>query len=228
MIKNIKSPAYIIGLYLAVVSMAACETTTASSVPLKLNEILAVSDTESDWLEIYNTSGDEISLAGIQLRDSNNYWTFGSGTIKALAWLKVICDGSGKAGKTNFKLTSKGEQVSLYDADGALMDQVTYPSLKKDTSWGRVPDGTGAWTAQGSPSPGKANISGAPGDAGPAPDKGSTPDSGGKTKDSGGKTKDSGGKTKDSGGKTKDSGGKTKDSGGKTKDTSVPDLAKVD
>jgi len=221
MMKKTKSTAYIIGLWLVVVSLAACETTTASTVPLKLNEILAVSDTESDWLEIYNSSGSEISLAGIQLRDSNNYWTFGGGTIKAQAWLKVVCDGSGKAGKTNFKLTSKGEQVSLYDADGALIDRVTYPSLKKDTSWGRVPDGTGTWTALGTPSPGKANISGAPGDAGPVPDKGSTPDTGGTTKDSGGKTKDTGTKTKDTG-------TKTKDTGTKTQDTGIPDLAKVD
>ncbi len=154
-----------------VATIGACDdSSSSSSSTIKLNEILASSDTDPDWLELYNPSDGEISLAGYELRDNNNFWTFSEGSIGAGEFKQVICDGSGQGGKTSFKLTSKGEQVSIHDAGGALIDRVVFPALSKDTAWGRIPDGDGAWTALATPSPGKPNIEGAPPDGGLSPD----------------------------------------------------------
>lgn len=161
--------------------LAACSDD--SSIGLKLNEIQAANPDDDDWLEIYNDSDAEVSLAGVQLRDSNRYWTFAGGKLAPGAFLKVVCDGKGKAGTTNFKLSATGEQVTLLDKESNKLDQVVFPALRSKTSWGRIPDGSGNWTALGAPTPGKANLAGAPGDMGPQLDSAVKKDAGVKKPD---------------------------------------------
>ena len=43
----------------------------------------------------------------------------------------------------NFKLSSGGESLLLSDSDGTLVDSVEFPELETDTSYGRIPNGTG-------------------------------------------------------------------------------------
>ena len=100
-------------LSLVIVVGLACLATACSSSDgdsdgssIKLNEILALSDSQSDWIELYNPTSSDVALTGYVLQDQSNYWVFSTGTIKAGSFLQVICDGSGKAGKANLKVTS--------------------------------------------------------------------------------------------------------------------------
>lgn len=208
-------------IHVLLAALLAAGCSDSASVSLKLNEIQASNPDDDDWLELFNDSDAEVSLAGVQLRDTNSYWTFAGGTLAAGGFLKVTCDGKGKSGTTNFKLSSDGEQVTLLDADGALLDRVVFPALRSKTSWGRVPNGSGAWTVLGTPTPGKANVAGAPVDGGMTPDKtadnkdggGAKPDKTADNKDSGGAKPDKTAMKADSITPQKDAGISTNDNG---------------
>ncbi len=153
------------------------DVTSTGAVGIKLNEVLALSDTSDDWLELHNPSDQDVDLGGFVLQDQGNYWTVPQAKLAAGAYLQIICDGSGSGGKASFKLTSKGESLTLKDSDGQVLDRVTFPALQSGKSWGRVPDGTGAWTGLDRPTPGAANTGGQAGDgAALATDGGVNPD----------------------------------------------------
>lgn len=138
--------------------LGACTSTGGGVKDVKLNEVLALSDTQGDWLELHNVSHERVSLAGLGLRDSSNYWAFGDETIEAKGFVRVFCDGSGLAGRASFKLSSAGEPLTLLDGDGNVLDEVTYPQMRNNLSWGRFPDGEGDWTFLEEPTPGAANV----------------------------------------------------------------------
>ncbi|TAH40730.1 MAG: T9SS type A sorting domain-containing protein [Bacteroidetes bacterium] len=56
-----------------------------------------------------------------------------------------------------FKLTRTGETVYLYNASSSIIDQVVYPGLELDNSYGRAPDGNSSWCYFGTPSPDATN-----------------------------------------------------------------------
>jgi Lamin Tail Domain len=155
---------------LGLLLLGACsDTATATdggAQGLRLNEVLAKSESGSDWLELYNTSDAEVSLTGLGLRDSNANWTFEEGTVTANGFVRVFCDDSGVNGRASFKLSSAGESLTLVDGAGATLDTVTFPAQKSDVSWGRHPDGTGEWSFLEQPSPAAANVKGAATDGG--------------------------------------------------------------
>ena len=60
-----------------------------------------------------------------------------------------------------FKLDKAGEAVGIFDStsDGfVVMDSLTYGLQETDISWGRHPDGNGAFVAMRQPTPGQPNI----------------------------------------------------------------------
>lgn len=134
----------------------------AEELNLKFNELSAKHSVKgvADWLEIYNPSDSEVSLAGLQLKDSNSgtVWDFPADTkIPGKGFLQVVCDDSGTDGHTNFKLSAGGETVTLQTSDGQVIDTVTYPSQENDVSWGRATDGEGGWKQFTIPTPGQSN-----------------------------------------------------------------------
>jgi hypothetical protein len=58
---------------------------------------------------------------------------------------------------TNFKISSRGETLYLYDGTGVLMDSLMVPVLSGDVSYGNVP-GSDDFRIFESPSPGEINI----------------------------------------------------------------------
>jgi hypothetical protein len=58
---------------------------------------------------------------------------------------------------TNFALSGQGESLLLSDPNLNLMDQVNYPYLKADQSYGRETDGSSNWKYFGQPTPGLKN-----------------------------------------------------------------------
>ena len=104
-----------------------------------------------------------IDLEGFQLTDNPDGkgapWAIPAGnSIAAHGWFLIWCDDDAGDGAlhADFKLEGNGEQVALYDADGAVADQLTYDSKTADTSWARHPDGGDTWQ-ESTPTPLAAN-----------------------------------------------------------------------
>ncbi len=126
---------------------------------LVINEVVTSNKTtltdgdgdSSDWIEIYNCSDKDIDIGGYYLSDSlydAAKWQFPQGIkIKAGEYLIVFASGKDKVEDdgytchTNFKLSSKGENVVLSTGSISSIDSVSVPELAQDVSYGRVQDG---------------------------------------------------------------------------------------
>ena len=58
---------------------------------------------------------------------------------------------------TNFKLSSEGESLQLTNLDSVLVDEITFPSIPPDLSFGRKPDGSNQWVFFNNSTPGDSN-----------------------------------------------------------------------
>lgn len=98
----------------------------------------------SDYIEIYNGYNYDINLYGYYLSDSEyktNKWMIPDITIKSHEYLVIyasVLDTCNKSCHTNFKLSSKGEVVTLTDDSGNIISKVKYPSMDTDTSYSYV------------------------------------------------------------------------------------------
>ena len=131
---------------------------TLSSGGLVINEIMAsntktIQDQDGeydDWIELYNNSDATINLENYKLSDkldALDKWTFPSATIAPNSYLNIWADeDQEQAGlHCNFKLSASGESVALSDANGTVLDQVTFPILGEEKTYGRYPNGTGSF-----------------------------------------------------------------------------------
>lgn len=143
---------------------------TASS-PIRINEFVAqnvngIVDEQGqheDWVELYNTSGQPVVLDGMRLSDDLTQlkWTVPTGTtIAPYGTVLVWCDEDGTQGPmhANFKLSSSGELVALWDEAGQnLLDQVGFGAQTADVATGRVLDGGAIWVTLPLPTPNARN-----------------------------------------------------------------------
>ena len=148
---------------------------------LYINEIIAANKTiladsngeYDDWIEIYNNSNSPINIAGYHLSDdpldptqyiiptSNAALT----TVPANGYLIFWADNDTEQGAnhTNFKLSASGGSVHLYHTDGTtLEDEVTFPAMGDDYSYGRLQDGGKIWVVFSTPSPNITNSASQP------------------------------------------------------------------
>lgn len=113
---------------------------------LYINEVYSRGTTESpDWIEIYNATTTEVNIGGYKIYDSGGQsgtkdkLVIPAGTvIPAMGFYMIVVDDGSAAG---FGLSSGGEQVWLENAEGAVIDDVTFPALEEGQSYGRYPDG---------------------------------------------------------------------------------------
>lgn len=129
--------------------------------PVVFNEIF-VDGTSNypDWIELYNTGDNPISLKGYALTDKleEPKWVVKDEIILHSGEYKVFyCDGLQRYDHTGFGLDSIAGEVGLYSPDGELIDSVTYEGLPRFFSLGRWPDGAGDWFIHASPTKGSAN-----------------------------------------------------------------------
>jgi len=101
-----------------------------------------------DWIEIHNTTGSPISLAGYAL--SNNAknpakWVFPDVTLDAGEYLTVQASGKNVSDaqkknnlETNFGLSADGDVVFLFQPDGTVLDKLLVPKGHADVSYGRT------------------------------------------------------------------------------------------
>jgi hypothetical protein len=134
---------------------------------IRFNEVMAENfggvtngtTTNSDWLELFNTSGSPVNLANWSLSNSGNarkYVFPGGTTIGANGYLVVWCDSQTNAPglHSGFTLGRKGENLFLYDASTNRVDAFSFGVQLTNYSAGRI----GAGWQLTTPTPGTANI----------------------------------------------------------------------
>ena len=106
----------------------------------------------ADWIELYNTTGQAISLANYALSNNENKplkWRFPEGAMVApYGYYIVYCSGkdidNGPAGvpHSNFRVNAEHATIVLSDSRGRLVDRVTLDNIPEDASYARNEDGT--------------------------------------------------------------------------------------
>ncbi|MEY2410199.1 MAG: hypothetical protein QOF48_2869, partial [Verrucomicrobiota bacterium] len=131
-----------------------------------LAETIGTNVATPDWIEIYNGTTNNATLADLSLTDDTlqaRRYVFGPGVILPPgAYLRLLCDGGSAAttNNTGFALKSTGGGVYLFDKlvnGGSLLNSIVYGLQTPDLSIGRIPNGSTNWTLT-SPTPGTANI----------------------------------------------------------------------
>ena len=128
---------------------------------LKLNEIMSKDVNDNpDWIEVYNSGAADMDISGYWLNDkktSEGGYQIPNGTIiQAGGFYRVDADTS------NESISSGGEDVSLSEPDGTVIDLTTTPDMSSNVglTWAREIDGEGEWMIS-SPTPGTSNGSAA-------------------------------------------------------------------
>ena len=142
---------------------------------LVLNELMAKNETTiadnygefDDWLEITNTGSSDINLIGYFLTDDVQdpfVFAFPDTVISPGEYFMIWTDDDPEQGSmhADFKLTAGGESVFLLNSL-LLVDNVTFPELGEDVSFGRWPDGSGEWEILDVATPGAQNEGGGTG-----------------------------------------------------------------
>ena len=127
---------------------------------LIINEVAAKGD-PLDWFELYNASGEEITLADFvvadDLKDAAKRVAFPAGlTIPPGGYLRIELD---KDGWPGFALGGD-EELGIWTADGLLVAEVDWEEGQaggEGMSFARTPDVTGEFQTVGNPTPGVAN-----------------------------------------------------------------------
>ncbi len=118
--------------------------TIGSASSLSINEWLANSAPGfDDWLELYNSSANPVSLQNTYLGTSNALFQIRSlSYVPAGGFVQFIADERAGADHLDFKLTAGVGAIILYDATGAEVQRVNYGAQSQGVSSGRLPDGT--------------------------------------------------------------------------------------
>lgn len=104
-----------------------------------------------DWIEIYNNGTLPIALDNYRLTDDPldfGLFSFPKGTtINPNEYIVVWADGdlTQSGFHADFKLSAGGETILLTDSNLLIIDSITYGSQVSDTSFGRLPNGTGSF-----------------------------------------------------------------------------------
>jgi hypothetical protein len=129
--------------------------TVTNSGTVVINEFMAsnsgcLSDENgvySDWIEVYNPTGEAVSLYGWGLSDEESAapkWTFPGITLEAGEYRVIFASGTGSSGKDDeyqhagFKLSAQGGGIYLTDSSGKAVDRIQYEAQAQNVSMGRV------------------------------------------------------------------------------------------
>lgn len=140
------------------------------AAPLRINEVSAGNDIyvndygkKSDWVELYNTTDQDISLEGLYLSDNRNKpqkYQMQEGVVPAHGTRIIWCDDKDSFSQLHapFKLeNADGACVSIQAADGSWADCVEYLEQGKWQTYGRYPDGGNMATILNQPTIEKSN-----------------------------------------------------------------------
>lgn len=167
------------------VSLTACFTPLSDAdkqaqgiTPIRINEVSGANDSyideygkKGDWLELYNTTDEDIDVEGMYLTDNldkpTKYQITKGNTkaqtvIPAHGYLIVWCDNK-RATTDNglhasFKISDDGGKLQLMAADKSWTDVITYSAHDANTTIVRYPDGTSDVYATNVPTIGRSNV----------------------------------------------------------------------
>ena len=143
---------------------------------LFINEFMASNDSafagpqgdNPDWIEIYNAGDEDIMLGGYYMADiltdpnalfqiSDTYPD--SVTVPAGGYILFYANKGHESSVLNldFKLSSGGEDIGLWNPEKLVVDNLTYGAQTTDVSFGRFEDGTDDWYFMTDFSPGESN-----------------------------------------------------------------------
>lgn len=126
----------------------------------------------SDYIEVYNSGSKAVNLKGCGLSDDPEKvlkWKFPDITIEAGEYLVIFASGqdtegtdlSVKAVHTSFRLSTYKETIILSDAQGYILDQVSYKEMPEGNAYIRTIGADGKyqqqWELTTNPSPGSKN-----------------------------------------------------------------------
>ena len=130
-----------------------------------------IDETVEEWVELYNNSDNFINLNGWVLKDAydSHCLVIENQTINPKGFVVI------KRNKSTFSLNNTNDDVRLFTstASATPIDSFSYPDVYKNTSWGRIPDGSGEFTNKLIPSPGSPNQAPTP-EPTPTPETSST------------------------------------------------------
>lgn len=121
-----------------------------------INEVLAKSTHEADWVELFNRGSAPADVSGWVLLEAGNtnHFTLPSGTtLPASSGLVILCDRQPGAFHAPFALDDEGETLILRDSAGQTIHRFTFGPLPQNYSFGYVE--AGRWLCL--PTPGKSN-----------------------------------------------------------------------
>ena len=121
-------------------------------------------NSESDWIELYNSGTNAVLLSDWSLTDNDESfgkWRFPTGTvIEAGGYLLVMATGfdlpltrGASYLHTSFKLDKKGEYLGLYNSSGSLVDELgpEYPDQLPFYTYARSIEGSFSYHSKGTP-----------------------------------------------------------------------------
>ncbi|MFF1879792.1 lamin tail domain-containing protein [Leifsonia sp. NPDC058230] len=149
--------ALVTGLVVVAPLTALAAPAAAATPTVVINEVESDGGTPGDWIELKNTGTDPVDLSGFIVRDNKDADTFAipAGTIVA-AGDYYVADVDPEFG------LGGADSARLFEPDGTtLVDTYTWTAAAT-TTYGRCPDGTGAFTTTGSSTRGAANDCSAP------------------------------------------------------------------
>jgi len=145
----------IIFLFTIMIMLPACENNISTpaenpqaQIPnhIRINEVLASNKTTikdpdyqqyADYIEIYNSSDKTIDISNFGLSDKigGSIWRFPPATtIKGKDFILIWADDKNSGLHTNFKLSSDGDNVILYDTKQTVLDKITFQAQDADIS----------------------------------------------------------------------------------------------
>ena len=168
-----------------IISLVLCLTLVLSAVSalaltrdfgmIKITELMAsngdtLDDSKGkscDWIELHNTSEDDIDMSGLNLSDGKKNlakFVFPEGVVLAKgAYMVIFCSDYEEVATLDdgtveihvpFKLSAAGEKVVISYQD-VILDIVTFDQQQRDVSYALKNDGT--WAFCDTPPPGAEN-----------------------------------------------------------------------
>jgi hypothetical protein len=124
-----------------------------------INEVAPDPELGSDWIELFNPGGSDLDLGGYSFTDSDptHVFTFAPGTMLAAGGYLVLVQDD--PGSFDFGLGTGGDQVNLFDPSSTPVDSTQWTAGQADapTTWGRLPNGSGAFQTLAAASQGAEN-----------------------------------------------------------------------
>lgn len=142
------------------VTKGAANDCTSPATAVKINEVESSGGVPGDWVELYNPSAVPADISGMVFSDNDDAhaYTIPAGTLIPAGGYYLLEEGAFLFG------LGSGDSARLFSAAGVLVDSHSW-TAHASTTYGRCPNGTGAFTTTNAPTKGAANACNtAPGD----------------------------------------------------------------